>query len=180
MHAADNSFPKWAEYNEMIGVGGWGGRNEKSGPKLHWEDGKILRDTSPGGGGHHGAQHEFVVEIRDPAHPITKGLPVKWKHAKDELYDSLRGPAANLTVLATAFSDKQFGGTGRHEPMVMAISYGKGRVVHNAMGHAVYSLGDTGFQAVLARGCEWAATGQVTLPAPAAGDMPDAQVGLAK
>ena len=32
VHAADNSFPKWKEYNEMIGVGGWEGRNEKSGP----------------------------------------------------------------------------------------------------------------------------------------------------
>jgi len=28
VHAADNSFPEWKEYNEMIGLGGWGGRNE--------------------------------------------------------------------------------------------------------------------------------------------------------
>jgi hypothetical protein len=25
IHAANNSFPDWAEYNQMIGVGGWGG-----------------------------------------------------------------------------------------------------------------------------------------------------------
>lgn len=25
LHAAHNAFPGWAEYNEMIGVGGWGG-----------------------------------------------------------------------------------------------------------------------------------------------------------
>ena len=25
IHAADNSFPEWREYNEMIGIGGWGG-----------------------------------------------------------------------------------------------------------------------------------------------------------
>src|ERR1700761_7239155 len=31
VHAADNSFPEWKAYNDMIGVGGWGGRNEKSG-----------------------------------------------------------------------------------------------------------------------------------------------------
>ena len=27
--------------------------------------------------------------------------------AKDELYDSLRGPAQNLTILATAYSDPE-------------------------------------------------------------------------
>ena len=27
VHAADNSFPEWLEYNRMIGLGGWGGRN---------------------------------------------------------------------------------------------------------------------------------------------------------
>src|SRR5947209_4451178 len=28
VHAADNAFPQWPEFNEMIGVGGWRGRNE--------------------------------------------------------------------------------------------------------------------------------------------------------
>ncbi len=32
VHAADNSFGDWQQYNEMIGLGGWGNRNEKSGP----------------------------------------------------------------------------------------------------------------------------------------------------
>ena len=48
VHAADNSFPNWKAYNEMIAVGGWGGRNEKSGPYLYWKDGRVVRDTSPG------------------------------------------------------------------------------------------------------------------------------------
>src|SRR5262249_42875258 len=39
VHAADNSFPSWPEYNEMIGIGGWEGRNEKSGPYLRLRDG---------------------------------------------------------------------------------------------------------------------------------------------
>lgn len=26
VHAADNCFPEWLEYNRMIGLGGWGGR----------------------------------------------------------------------------------------------------------------------------------------------------------
>ena len=32
VHAADNSFPGWKAYNEMIGVGGWRGRNQNAGP----------------------------------------------------------------------------------------------------------------------------------------------------
>ena len=35
-HAADNSFPDWQAYNEMIGLGGWGNRNEKSGPYVYY------------------------------------------------------------------------------------------------------------------------------------------------
>ena len=50
VHAADNSFPKWKEFNEMIGLGGWKGRNEKDGPYVYWKDGKIVRDESKGRG----------------------------------------------------------------------------------------------------------------------------------
>ena len=179
IHAADNSFPNWKEYNEMIGVGGWGRRNEKSGPKLYWKDGAIVRDTSPGGGGHHGQQHEFLVEVRDSEHPITKGLPAKWRHSKDELYDSLKGPAENIAVLATAYSDPKMGGTDHNEPSLMAINFGKGRCFHDAEGHADYSMADVGFQVTLARGCEWAATGNVTIPAPPASAMPEDRPGIA-
>src|SRR5436190_18800556 len=43
VHAADNAFPLWKEYNLMIGVGGWRGRNEKSGPHFYYQDGKLVR-----------------------------------------------------------------------------------------------------------------------------------------
>ena len=83
VHAANNAFSGWAEYNEMIGLGGWGGRSEKSGPYLYFDDkGKLIRDPRPGRGGSHGPQHEFVVEVRNKNHPITKGMPQKWLHAK--------------------------------------------------------------------------------------------------
>ena len=83
-------------------------------------------------------------------------------HAKDELYQKLRGPADNMTILATAYADKGKKGTGRHEPMIMTIDYGKGRIFHSPMGHAGYSFECAGFQTVFVRGCEWAATGEVT------------------
>lgn len=168
VHAANNSFPKWDEYNKMIGVGGWGGRNETSGPKLYVVDGKVMRDTSPGPGGSHGAQSEFLVTILNPEHPITKGLPLKWMHSKDELYNRLRGPAENLEVLASAVSDQ----TNNAEPMMMVLSYGKGRVFHTPMGHADYSVACKGFQTVLNRGTEWAATSKVERTAAVPADFP--------
>ena len=175
IHAADNSFGDWQAYNRMIGIGGWGGRNEKSGPYVYIDEaGETIRDTTPGNGGSHGPQHEFKIVIRNPDHPITKGLPRTWLHAKDELYQQLRGPADNMTILATAYADKDLRGTGRNEPMMMTIDYGKGRVYHTPMGHADYSVQCVGFITTLLRGTEWAATGEVTLTEIPA-DFPTAQ-----
>lgn len=168
VHAADNSFGDWPEYNEMIGLGGWGGRNEKSGPMVRWKDGKFTRDETPGAGGTHGKQHEFIVEARDTEHPIMKGLPTKWKHTADELYSKLRGPAKDMQILATAYHAADQNGTSENEPILMVISYGKGRVFHTTLGHGVVSMSSLGFQVTLDRGTEWAATGKVTLPAPTA------------
>lgn len=172
-HAADNAFPKWPQYNEMIGVGGWGGRNEKSGPYVYWQDGKIVRDTSPGPGGTHGPQHPFQIEIRVADHPITQGLPKKFTHSADELYSRLRGPAKNMTVLATAFADRAKLGTGHHEPVLMTIDYGKGRVFHTVLGHAGKQCQSVAFIATYQRGAEWAATGKVTQKVPADFPSPD-------
>lgn len=171
-HAANNAFPEWPEYNEMIGVGGWGGRTEKSGPYLRLREKDWIKDLTAGPGGGHGPQHEFIVEARNTEHPITRGLPAKWKHAKDELYDRLRGPAQNVTILASAYSDR----TQEHEPMLMVIPFGKGRVFHTTLGHAIDAIQGLGFQVTFARGVEWAATGKVTLPAPAAGKLGAEQV----
>ena len=174
IHAADNSFGSWKEYNAMIGLGGWGGRNEKSGPYVYLTaEGKAQRDESKGSGGHHGAQHDFEIIVRDADHPITKGMPREWLHVKDELYDLLRGPGENMQILATAYADKSFGGSGRHEPMIFTIEYGKGRVFHTPMGHGNDSQSCVGFITTFQRGCEWAATGKVTTPIPS--DFPGAE-----
>jgi type 1 glutamine amidotransferase len=162
VHAANNSFPAWKEYNEMIGLGGWGGRNETSGPYVRFRDNKFVFDTQPGPGGHHGKQHPFQVVIRKLEHPITAGLPIAWMHAQDELYDKMRGPAQNMNVLATAYADPATGGSGEHEPMLFTISYGDGRVFHTTLGHSAEAMQCVGFIVTLARGAEWAATGSVT------------------
>ncbi len=170
IHAADNAFPEWPAYNRIVGVGGWRGRNEKDGPYLRFRDEGVVRDTAPGRGGSHGMRHEFLIVARQPHHPILEGLPRWWMHARDELYDRLRGPAEKVEVLATAYSETSTGGSGEHEPMLMTVSFGEGRVFHTVLGHDTLSMNGIGFQITLLRGTEWAATGRVTIPA-SGGDL---------
>ena len=166
VHAANNSFPDWPEYNQMIGLGGWNGRSEASGPYIYFRGNRRHRDSTTGPGGHHGPQHEFLVKTRWSDHPIMRGLPPVWMHTKDELYEKLRGPAECIEVLATAYADPSQRGSGRDEPMLMTIRYHKGRVFHTTLGHADYSMKCVGFVTTLLRGAEWAATGRVTIPVP--------------
>jgi hypothetical protein len=166
VHAADNAFPNWPAFNEMIGVGGWRGRTEKNGPSWYFEDDKLVSDPAPGPAGSHGRRTPFQIVVRQD-HPITNGLPKVWMHQGDELYARLRGPGKNMSVLATAYSDPANNGTGHDEPMLMALSYGRGRVFHTTLGHDISALSSVDFVVTFQRGTEWAATGQVTQKVPA-------------
>jgi type 1 glutamine amidotransferase len=162
VHAANNSFGGWNEYNLMIGMG-W--RGPSGGDRLKFDDGKEVRvPKGTGDGSGHRYTGEFRVTLRDADHPITKGMPAEWLHARDELYDNMRGPIQNVHVLATAYSN----GTKTHEPMIWTVSYGRGRVFHTPMGHDVNAMRCWGFIGTLQRGTEWAATGDVTLKLPSA------------
>ncbi|VGO21510.1 ThuA domain-containing protein [Pontiella sulfatireligans] len=173
VHAADNCWGDWEEYNKMIGVGGWGGRTEKHGPYVYInEEGKEIRDMSPGKGGTHGKAHEFPITVRAPNHPIMKGLPAQWLTSFDECYAKLRGPAENMTILATGEDLNVAARKGQHQPALMTITYGKGRCFHSILGHDTPAYEGVGFIATFNRGCEWVATGKVTQPVPA--DFPTA------
>lgn len=166
VHAANNAFTNWKEYDQMIGLG-WRGKGY--GARIYYDDAGALQKTPAGEGkdAGHGEQHEFQITLRDPEHPIMKGLPKLWMHAQDELYHSQRGPAEKMLILASAFDDRSKGGTGVHEPMVWVIPYGEGRVVTNVMGHENgKSVQCVGFVTLMLRACEWLATGKVTVPVP--------------
>lgn len=153
-HFSTAAFDGWTEYEKLSG-GNWRPQN-----------------------GHHSAAHDFVVDIKDTEHPITKGLKLKLPQPKDELYANLRWqPANTFHVLATAWDDHAlYGGKARQpipgpgldQPMLWVLDYGKGRVFGDALGHDGPAVSTPAFIVTYTRGAEWAATGNVTLPIPPA------------
>ncbi len=148
LHAADNAFEGWTEYEKMVG--------------LLWRQGTG-----------HGEFHKFTVTIVDHNHPITQGLTdfALW----DELYHRLvHMHDVPCHVLATAYSNPEKGGTGNDEPVMLATQYGAGRIYHHVLGHvwpgdphgeykgaSMITFENEAFKKALLRGCEWAATGAV-------------------
>ncbi len=153
LHYASSAFDEgkdnWPEYEKLIG-GGW--RRSK-------------------GYGSHAPIYQYRVEVKDKDHPITKGFPASFLHSPDELYHKLL-LVDGAHVLITALDDHPQGGTGKQEPLAWVFTYGKGRVFHDALGHGPDQMKGPGFQTLLARGAEWAATGEATVPVPASIDSP--------
>jgi len=165
LHAANNAFLNWAAWNEMIGLG-W--RDKDFGPGLVVADGKVV--IVPRGSGlnpGHGPRHDFQMCVLKRDHPITRGLPECWLHPSEQLTHGQHGPALGLTVLTYAYSND----SKQNEPMDWVRNYGKGRVYTTMLGHtwkdeANPNLECVGFQTLLARGAEWAASGRVTIQVP--------------
>lgn len=164
-HAANNAFLNWPEYNQMIGLG-W--RDKSFGEGIAVGPGGALVRVPKGEGLNpgHGPRHDFELYVRDASHPITRGLPAHWLHPSEQLTHGQHGPAQGLEILTYAFSEISHQG----EPMDWVRNYGRGRVYTTMLGHTWKgelnpNLDDVAFQALLARGAEWAATGKVTLAA---------------
>ena len=150
-------------------------------------DSAFLKYVQDGGGVivYHAADNAFAgweefnkiialpMHCRNANHPITKGLPDNWMHAQDEMYDRMRGPANIKELLYSGKADRNTGGSGREEPLVFTVDYGKARIFHIMLGHCGPSLEDNpamqcaGFQTLLLRGAEWSATGKVKQSLPA-------------
>lgn len=98
----------------------------------------------------HGKPHGFRVEAADPQHPVMRGLAPFL--TTDELWRK-PGVHPGAKVLAS----------GDGEPVALATELGKGRGFTLLLGHSAAFMENEGFQALLLRGTEWAATGEVTL-----------------
>ncbi len=148
-HARTGQFePPWAAYGRMVGAT-WSAGEPRTG---------------------HGKRHAFTVRWTDRGHPVAAGLPASFV-TSDELYHNFR-IEPGVRVLATAFDAAEMNGTGKEEPLLWAVDYGKGRVFHTALGHDTAARTAAGFAASFARGVEWAASGAVTLPAEIPLDTP--------
>jgi type 1 glutamine amidotransferase len=165
-HSANNAFLQWPAYNEMIGLG-W--RPREFGPTLVvGPNEEILRiPPGEGRGPGHGPEHDFQITTLDTGHPITAGMPKTWLHPMEQLSHGQHGPARNMTVLTSAHSRD----TDENEVLDWVVPFGKGRVYTTMLGHLWRDKPDTslrcvGFQTLLIRGTEWAATGRVTYPIP--------------
>jgi len=166
LHSANNAFPDWAAYNDMIGLG-W--RSKEVGYALQLDANNHIDSIPPGQGEgtNHGDRFNAVINIIN-RHPINMGYPQKWKTASIEVYRYARGPAKNVTVLSAATDSV----TGKIWPVEWVVKYGKGRVYASSMGHLwkgdVYppAYRCIGFETTMIRVAEWLATNKVTYPIP--------------
>ncbi len=150
-HFSVAAFPGWLEFEKISG-GNWRPNN-----------------------GHHSPKHDFTVKVTDAEPPITRGLPMTMPQSNDELYANLAWqPKGSYHVLATAWDDhalyggkarQPIPGAGLDHPMLWTTQFGKGRVFVTALGHDVPAIRTETFMTTFVRGCEWAATGQVTAAA---------------
>ena len=165
LHAANN-IKDWPEFEKMAG--------------LLWREGTG-----------HSAYHEVDVSIVNHDHPVTRGM--QDFSLPDELYHRLVNTQnVPYQVLAAAYDNPNIMGTrrrgsGRFEPVMITLEYGRARVFHYMLGHvwptiespdsgrlasnfhpeqgaSMQTFENAGFQRALVRGCEWAATGDVSDP----------------
>ena len=134
-HSSTSAFYKWPEFQE-ISTGAW-----------------IMDTTS------HGKPSETRVEISNNEHPVTQGM--KGFEIFDELWINA-SKSNKFEVLGTATNEELIKNGKEKQSAILVAEYGKGRIFHTILGHDVKAMESAGFQILMLRGTEWAATGKVS------------------
>jgi len=137
-HASTSVFYQWPEF-QKISTGAW------------------IDKT------HHGQNSPVHVSINNQVHPITKGL--SHFNVFDELWIDA-GYNESFQVLGSASNKGPSGVEGEKQPAIFVENYGEGRIFHTILGHDARAMRNTGFETLLTRAAEWAATGEVRAPIP--------------
>lgn len=170
LHAANNSFPEWPEYNNMIATG-W--RRKDFGFALKVENSGAVTRIPAGTGDNtgHGNRADAAIRILE-RHPINKGYPAAYLSSSLEIYQYARGPAANCKVLSYAYDGPASGNTLINWPIELLVEYGQGQVYNATPGHVwagetlPNAVRDISFQTTLIRATEWLARKEVLYPVP--------------
>jgi type 1 glutamine amidotransferase len=145
-HAGTSSFHNWPEYMKLAG-GVWGKAT------------------------HHGPNRQPIrVWACDANHPVAFG--VRDFDAADELWCSIPvHPEAKVIFRARPTDPKAKPVAAEGEPVALCTELGKGRGFWLTLGHDAGAMSGAGWQLLMLRGTEWAATGKASLgmkdlPAP--------------
>lgn len=134
LHAGGSMFYDWDEFQTLTGGA--------------WEKGTF-----------HPHMQSFRVTVADPAHPVTRGL------SDFEIFDEPWQKTGNRNpgrrVLLTGVVSKENKGSGESEPFAWTTQLGQGRCFNLVLGHDVGAITNPACKALILRGAEWAATGDV-------------------
>ncbi len=142
-------------------------------------------------GGRRSPKSDFVVDVAAPEHPITKGLHPHFMVTGDDFLCGISFMEnTSVEVLATVYDDlkdypqegfppphmkmvyipdgdlSKMRGVNTDAPIAWTNRYGQGRVFVVSIGHDIDTMRRVDFLTLFVRGCEWAATGNVTLDPP--------------
>ncbi|MEF8846243.1 MAG: DUF6807 family protein [Bacteroidales bacterium] len=137
-HSSTSTFYTWPEFDK-ISTGAW------------------VEDTW------HGKNSPVKVKIENQEHPITKGLSNFYIF--DELWINAK-QNDRFQVLGSAINEDALNKGYENQPAIAVSDYGKGRIFHTLLGHDTRAMRNTGFQTLMLRGTEWAATSRVSIPIP--------------
>ena len=110
--------------------------------------GELMGAYSP----RHDSQRPLTIEIIDPAHPLTRGVPSPWTIPAEELYEIERTWPA-MTPLAQAYSVE----SKKTYPVIWTNTHGKARVFVTTLGHHTETMAQPAYLDLVTRAVVWAA-----------------------